>query len=1167
MVGEGEGIMDRMSEGRVKGTGRSTRRARWGGLVAGAMVASVVGAQLPIFAAGATIKATTVLVTPAVHTAGATTTYTFSFFNKTAMTTGSITLFAPTGTTLPGVLADYTVTQDATPVTVATVTVTAGAPSVTIDLTGKVTVTQTLLVTVKNVINTEEASATWRWGVADTTATRVTSPKVPIKGAAPAKSSILPASGTKVEKGLTTDVTVTAKATGAGTGTATAPRPVTGDVVTLTATPVTATIAGTTTGSTSVTNVSGVASFRVSSAKTGTVKVTATDQNNPSTAPIATTTIDFVATSVTTGKVVPTSSAAGATTKYRVSFKTSTVGLIPTGGTITLVAPAGTKFPAAKADYKVTTSTVSSVTVSTATAKAVIHVSPTAITADEDVTVTITHVVNPTTVKATDTMAIATTGDVTPANSADYAITAAPVSASRSTVSANPSSGTSTTQITVTLLDTFTNPVPGKTVTVTASSSAVVVTPAAPGSAVTNAEGIATFLATDPASGKVQFSATDTTDGITLTTKQTVTFKSPTSVTAVTAAVSTATVGKASNYTVKFTTSSNGAFSNGQIILTAHPGTTLPSCATVCGTVYKVTSGTAVKVVSQVVNLKATTSTTPNRAVISLAGAGITDSDAVTVVVTGATNLTLSNPGYVIVASTSADSAPVNSTTFTLVPTKADAATTQVSPNPGTVPADGLTQALVAVAVRDQFGNLVPNQTVKLTATGSSKAVITPSTSSSGTTGVALFAVTDATPQTVVVTATLTTPVSGTVTQTAKLKFTAPTLVSGVAVSLTNADADQYSQYTVTFKTSATGALGAGSSIAVSAPAGTDFSGTAAYYKVTDANGGTDTVKGVITFANAGSSTQNAAIISLSAAGIGDNDTVTVTVGFVANPAVGSSAYTISVGTSSDTSYPQASSSPYTIDGPGLVSGYWLVAADGGIFTYGKAAFHGSTGSIALVKPIVAMALTPDRQGYWLVASDGGIFAFGDAKFYGSMGGKPLNAPIVGMSATADGQGYWLVASDGGIFAFGDAKFYGSMGGKPLNKPIVGIATLPDGQGYYMVASDGGIFSFGAAKFYGSAGSLTLNKPIVAMAPTSDGQGYWLVATDGGIFNYGDAKFFGSAGSLTLNAPIVGMTPTADGKGYLLVASDGGIFNYGDAVFDGSAGALTLNSPIVGMAS
>ena len=36
--------------------------------------------------------------------------------------------------------------------------------------------------------------------------------------------------------------------------------------------------------------------------------------------------------------------------------------------------------------------------------------------------------------------------------------------------------------------------------------------------------------------------------------------------------------------------------------------------------------------------------------------------------------------------------------------------------------------------------------------------------------------------------------------------------------------------------------------------------------------------------------------------------------------------------------------------------GYWLVAADGGIFDYGGAQFYGSTGSIVLNKPVVGMA-------------------------------------------------------------------------------------------------------------------------------------------------------------------------------------------------------------------
>jgi N-acetylmuramoyl-L-alanine amidase len=181
------------------------------------------------------------------------------------------------------------------------------------------------------------------------------------------------------------------------------------------------------------------------------------------------------------------------------------------------------------------------------------------------------------------------------------------------------------------------------------------------------------------------------------------------------------------------------------------------------------------------------------------------------------------------------------------------------------------------------------------------------------------------------------------------------------------------------------------------------------------------------------------------------------------------------------------------------------------------------------------MASTPDGKGYWLVASDGGIFTFGDAGFYGSTGALTLNTPVVGLASTPDGKGYWLVASDGGIFTFGDAGFYGSEGGAPLHDPVVGMASTPDGKGYWLVASDGGIFTFGDAGFYGSTGALTLNSPVVGLAATPDGKGYWLVASDGGIFTFGDATFYGSEGEGQLPAAVVGMAATPTGNGYWLV--------------------------------
>ena len=91
--------------------------------------------------------------------------------------------------------------------------------------------------------------------------------------------------------------------------------------------------------------------------------------------------------------------------------------------------------------------------------------------------------------------------------------------------------------------------------------------------------------------------------------------------------------------------------------------------------------------------------------------------------------------------------------------------------------------------------------------------------------------------------------------------------------------------------------------------------------------------------------------------------------------------------------------------------------------------FYGSMGGQHLNAPVVGMAATPDGNGYWLVASDGGIFSYGDAHFYGSMGGQHLAYPMIGMRSSKTGAGYWTVAEDGGIFAFGDALFEGSHGG------------------------------------------------------------------------------------------------------------------------------------------
>ncbi len=247
----------------------------------------------------------------------------------------------------------------------------------------------------------------------------------------------------------------------------------------------------------------------------------------------------------------------------------------------------------------------------------------------------------------------------------------------------------------------------------------------------------------------------------------------------------------------------------------------------------------------------------------------------------------------------------------------------------------------------------------------------------------------------------------------------------------------------------------------------------------------------------------------------------------------------------------------------GGVGGYWLDAADGGVFTFGNARFFGSMGGTPLNRPVVGMSATHDSGGYWEVAADGGIFSFGDADFHGSVPGvlKPgqtLNQPVVGMATTPDGGGYWIVASDGGVFCFGDAPFEGSVPGvlKPgqsLNRPIVGIVPTRDGRGYWLVASDGGVFAFGDAGFVGSLGSSPPPTPIVGVAPTPDNAGYWLLEADGTAHAFGDAPNVGvgaaSPGLASRNSSMTALVADGTGGGFDAVDGTGQVFAYGDAPY------------------
>jgi len=116
--------------------------------------------------------------------------------------------------------------------------------------------------------------------------------------------------------------------------------------------------------------------------------------------------------------------------------------------------------------------------------------------------------------------------------------------------------------------------------------------------------------------------------------------------------------------------------------------------------------------------------------------------------------------------------------------------------------------------------------------------------------------------------------------------------------------------------------------------------------------------------------------------------------------------------------------------------------SDDTVLTYGSAGFYGSTSGRQLNSPLVAMANTPDGKGYWLVAADGGVFTFGDAKFHGS-GGSKFFGVVIDMAPGANGRGYWLLNSVGQVFTLGQVPYYGDVFRRNIGLATGIAATAP----------------------------------------------------------------------------------------------------------------------------
>jgi len=226
--------------------------------------------------------------------------------------------------------------------------------------------------------------------------------------------------------------------------------------------------------------------------------------------------------------------------------------------------------------------------------------------------------------------------------------------------------------------------------------------------------------------------------------------------------------------------------------------------------------------------------------------------------------------------------------------------------------------------------------------------------------------------------------------------------------------------------------------------------------------------------------------------------------------------------------------------------GYWLVATDGGVFAFGDAGFYGSIPGLGIAPagtgaprslnaPIVGMVPSVDDRGYFMVAADGGVFAFGDAAFEGSCPGiGGCAGTAVSVMPDATGGGYWLVTDTGYVYTFGNAANQGQPvdynDGQPLPAgAITSAVRTPDGAGYWILVEDGYVLPFGDANLYpathGDAfGSVTPQDPATAIFATGDKLGYWVAAANGAVYDYGDAPSDGSMAGTHLNGSIVAAT-------------------------------------------
>jgi GT2 family glycosyltransferase/glycosyltransferase involved in cell wall biosynthesis len=221
------------------------------------------------------------------------------------------------------------------------------------------------------------------------------------------------------------------------------------------------------------------------------------------------------------------------------------------------------------------------------------------------------------------------------------------------------------------------------------------------------------------------------------------------------------------------------------------------------------------------------------------------------------------------------------------------------------------------------------------------------------------------------------------------------------------------------------------------------------------------------------------------------------------------------------------------------VRGYWVLSADGDVWPYGAASFHGEVGTAPSRPESVDIAAAPDGRGYWVLTADGAVHAFGTAPQLGDVPPASRHSKAVGITADPHGCGYWVLTADGQVHAFGSAVPHGGVDGTE----VVCLRADPAANGYLILARDGVVHCRGATRYFGDA----RHPGAVAVDLAACRDGYWVLGADGRVSAFGDAVPFGDLTEDGSGASVRRIASTSEGCGYLLLGPSGLVYPFGVA--------------------